>query len=89
MIQCLDTLTELVQGPCAENQLAVSESKFLDIANDLFTHKFNKKFKKGDGVQMQKSWFGKSKITSKSTMTRTEFMNKKNSELEGWMIGRL
>jgi len=39
MIQCLDTLNELVQGPCLENQIAVSESKFFEIANDLFSSK--------------------------------------------------
>jgi hypothetical protein len=30
-------LTELVQGPCTENQVAVSESKFFDVANEVFT----------------------------------------------------
>lgn len=39
MLRCLDTLSEFVQGPCAENQTAVSESKFFDIANDLFSKK--------------------------------------------------
>jgi hypothetical protein len=39
MIKCLDTLNELVQGPCPENQIAVSESKFFDIAADLFAKK--------------------------------------------------
>ena len=32
MVKCLDTLNELVQGPCLENQVAVAESKFFDIA---------------------------------------------------------
>ena len=39
MIKCLDTLSEFVQGPCSENQVAVSESKFFDIAFDLFNKK--------------------------------------------------
>ena len=37
MIRCLDTLNELVQGPCLENQIAVAESKFFEIASELFT----------------------------------------------------
>jgi inositol 1,4,5-triphosphate receptor type 1/inositol 1,4,5-triphosphate receptor type 3 len=40
MTRCLDTLNELVQGPCAENQIAVAESKFFEIASDLFTQKY-------------------------------------------------
>ena len=31
-----DTLIEFVQGPCPDNQIAVSDSKFFDIINDLF-----------------------------------------------------
>jgi hypothetical protein len=36
MLKCLDTLNELVQGPCPENQIAVADSKFFDIVQDLF-----------------------------------------------------
>lgn len=39
MIFCLDTLSEFVQGPCKDNQEAVSDSKFFDIASDLFSKK--------------------------------------------------
>ena len=39
MIFCLDTLSEFVQGPCRDNQEAVSDSKFFDIASDLFAKK--------------------------------------------------
>lgn len=42
MMQCLETLTEFVQGPCMENQNAVSESKFFHIASDIFTAKKQK-----------------------------------------------
>lgn len=31
--QCFDTLTELIQGPCTENQMELVESKFTDILN--------------------------------------------------------
>ncbi|CAD8168125.1 unnamed protein product [Paramecium pentaurelia] len=40
MLKCLDTLNELVQGPCQDNQKAISESKFLDIAADLFSQQY-------------------------------------------------
>lgn len=32
IIKCLDTLTEFVQGPCPDNQLALIDGKFLDVA---------------------------------------------------------
>ena len=36
MVKCIETLLKFVQGPCPLNQLAVSESKFFDVAHDLF-----------------------------------------------------
>ena len=29
--QCFDKLTELIQGPCIQNQKAIIDSKFLEI----------------------------------------------------------
>lgn len=48
--QCFETLTEYIQGPCYENQVALTRGRFLDIASDLlaydefksFIHKKNK-----------------------------------------------
>jgi len=37
MMQCFDTLTELIQGPCMENQLAVVQSNFPDLASNLLS----------------------------------------------------
>lgn len=48
MILCLDTLNELVQGPCPENQVAVADSKFFEIASDLFGQR-----KEKDGSKAQ------------------------------------
>ena len=31
IIQCLDTIIEMIQGPCVENQNALSDGKFLEI----------------------------------------------------------
>lgn len=35
--QCFDTLTELIQGPCKGNQIAIIDSKFLEIASRLLS----------------------------------------------------
>lgn len=35
MIQCFDTLTEYIQGPCYENQVALIQGSFLDLASNL------------------------------------------------------
>ena len=32
ILQCFDTLTEFIQGPCEANQIALAEGKFIDIA---------------------------------------------------------
>ena len=37
--QCLDTLTEFIQGPCEGNQKALIVLKFLDISNELLSIK--------------------------------------------------
>ncbi|CAD8074919.1 unnamed protein product [Paramecium sonneborni] len=35
LVQCLDTLTEVVQGPCKENQVVIVTSKFVSWSVDL------------------------------------------------------
>lgn len=35
MIQCFDTLTEYIQGPCYQNQVALIQGSFLDLASTL------------------------------------------------------
>ncbi|EAR93357.2 MIR domain protein (macronuclear) [Tetrahymena thermophila SB210] len=35
LVQCFDTLTEFIQGPCKENQIALCEGRFLEIATKL------------------------------------------------------
>mmetsp|Transcript_30988 Transcript_30988/g.28188 ORF Transcript_30988/g.28188 Transcript_30988/m.28188 type:complete len:143 (+) Transcript_30988:6059-6487(+) len=37
IVKCLDTLTEFVQGPCAENQLALIDGKFFEVAAGLLS----------------------------------------------------
>jgi hypothetical protein len=44
IIACFELLTEMVQGPCHENQIALSEGYFLELAmillkqNDSISH---------------------------------------------------
>lgn len=35
IMQCMDTLIEIIQGPCKLNQTELAESKFLEIATDV------------------------------------------------------
>ena len=35
--QCFDTLTEFIQGPCKDNQDAISSTKFLEYAVQVLT----------------------------------------------------
>ena len=35
MMQCFDTITEFVQGPCFDNQIALFQANFLDTASNL------------------------------------------------------
>ncbi|KAL4497224.1 hypothetical protein ABPG72_019544 [Tetrahymena utriculariae] len=35
LVQCFDTLTEFIQGPCKENQIALCEGRFIEIATKL------------------------------------------------------
>lgn len=37
MMQCFDTITEYIQGPCYENQVSIIQGSFLDIASSLFS----------------------------------------------------
>jgi len=39
MLQCFDTLTEFIQGPCRENQIAILQGSFLDLAANLLSVK--------------------------------------------------
>lgn len=35
MMQCFDTLTEYIQGPCRDNQIALIQDNFLDLSSNL------------------------------------------------------
>lgn len=35
LLQCIDTLTEFIQGPCYENQASLANSKFIELAGSV------------------------------------------------------
>ncbi|KRX08878.1 MIR motif [Pseudocohnilembus persalinus] len=80
LTQSLETLIEFVQGPCEQNQQAVSESKFLEIAHDLFTNK--KKKKKKTGLSSQ--FFGKqdTNLSSSSSKKKSNISQNNRVRLE-------
>ena len=45
ILQCFDTLTEFIQGPCEANQIALAEGKFFDIACVLLEVRLFEKFR--------------------------------------------
>ena len=86
MIRCLDTLNELVQGPCLQNQIAVSESKFLDIAGDLFTLKSTKE------SDIQSIYSGSKVSQNQGTKLKSQASMRKKNKNDGlapWMVVRM
>ena len=69
----------MVQGPCQENQVAVAESKFFDIANDLFNEITQKKKKHPSEKKKKK----KKKVDSSIIEGNVD------SQLSPWMVQRL
>ena len=72
--QCFDTLTEFIQGPCRENQKAIIDSKFLEVASGLLSLD-----EKSDALEKYKFLIGESIKTP----------NKADRCLKGWMISHL
>lgn len=35
LLQCLDTLSEFIQGPCYENQIALANSRFIEMSSQV------------------------------------------------------
>lgn len=76
--QCFDTLTELIQGPCKKNQIAIVDSKLLETASRLLS--FDEKCD-----NMSKYHLLKEEILSTSG-SRDEFSA---NCLKGWMLAHL
>jgi hypothetical protein len=83
MIKCLDTLNELVQGPCLENQIAVAESRFFDIVQDIFPLKKPTIMKQGT-----KKSSGSSRRRS-SSGSRKQKSAPSSEPIEPWMVAHI
>ncbi|CAD8132784.1 unnamed protein product [Paramecium pentaurelia] len=87
MVLCLDTLNELVQGPCPENQVAVADSKFFEIASDLFG---SRKEKKSAGkAQTMGSNLRTTKTQNNKYKTCRYQKQQNGSDLKAWQIERM
>ncbi|KAL4462524.1 hypothetical protein ABPG74_000354 [Tetrahymena malaccensis] len=87
MIFCLDTLSEFVQGPCKENQDAVSDSKFFDIASDLFSKKpLSEEAKQRKRDKKKKDY--RPEEWKKMNLIE-QYRKSKDQPLTEWMKGRL
>ena len=91
IMKCLDTLAELVQGPCPENQIALLDSNFLDFAKEIFKKKIKPKTK-GSFVENNSNeetetqrWQNTLELEAKKAQTNNEL----KEELPPWMIARL
>jgi len=84
IIKCLDTLTEFVQGPCPENQLVLIDGKFFEVASGILSKEIKKPKNKEDENEDEEK-------TSKKQKKKTQKLekDKKNEELEPWMLARL
>lgn len=71
--QCFDTLTEFIQGPCRDNQKAIIDSKFLEIANALLSLD-----EKSDSLSKYENLVGDAKMAGRA-----------ENCLKGWMIAHL
>jgi len=40
ILQVIDTITEFIQGPCVPNQLAVAESRFIELVGTILEVNF-------------------------------------------------
>lgn len=79
MIKCLETLSQMVQGPCRENQVVVAESKFIDVLQDLFPLR---------KIKIER--FNSAKSSLKKSMTSQKRLKIKNQEpIDPWMVARL
>lgn len=96
MVQCVNTLSEFVQGPCPDNQIAVSESKFFDVCQDLFTIIQKKDTISGTTTMKSMRTVSTKKSTSKAlsqssklTKSKTAGSVREDSALVPWMKSRL
>ncbi|EGR27735.1 MIR domain protein [Ichthyophthirius multifiliis] len=94
MNRCIDTLSELVQGPCYLNQKAVSGSKFFEVIIDILDREFKKKVvsdeSKSQFTSKQKSQYGSQRGSRSKAISVAKSTNQAPDEpLDNWMVARL
>lgn len=76
--QCFDTLTEFIQGPCRGNQIAVVDSKFLEVSSRLLS------------FDEQSDNLSKYHLLKEELLSSVGSRDNYSSEcLSGWMIAHL
>jgi hypothetical protein len=90
----LETLTELVQGPCSKNQQDIIDSKFLDVASFLLgMHIRKRKNDKSATTASERSDERSIKERSNSNISgsKSNYGRKKltDAPIERWMLERL
>ena len=77
--QCFETLTEFIQGPCFENQVAIVNTNFIEVAEELLSYnEYSETLKHFKGIRLN------------STQTSTDDIDyDDNYYLSGWMVAHL
>ncbi|CAD8066638.1 unnamed protein product [Paramecium sonneborni] len=91
IMNTLETLTELVQGPCSQNQQDIIDSLFLDVAsNYLNMHIESKKKKDQDGSQDKEEHSMRERSNSLQSKSTAKAGGKvKTIQIDRWMLERL
>jgi hypothetical protein len=84
ILQCFDTLNEFVQGPCKENQMAVLDGKFLELARMLFERKKKKTSSMKKGERRSES-----KMKGNLRSIAHQMKKTKHREFPKWMTERM
>jgi hypothetical protein len=87
-MQCFDTLTETIQGPCQDNQIVVIDSKFLDIAYQLL-QKESKSTRRPGTTREDTSVFPKKLSSLRNLSTGNKPAPAEQQEVTKWMLERL
>ena len=102
MILCLEVLTEFIQGPCIENQIAIIEAKLVETASEILSlevsHEvFREQKARGEVKERErgrkKGFLGVDhhirRGTGKSSLVVSGVQEEEKEKLDPWMISRI
>ncbi|CAD8158586.1 unnamed protein product [Paramecium pentaurelia] len=84
LVQCLDTLTEVVQGPCKENQVVIVTSKFVSWSVDLL--KEDLKLFEQNKIDIQQVKLKRLKLKCTNTLLSLMELQEDNDEIMNLLI---